>query len=51
MVHGYRLLSNPRCRGILRSERRTRMPDTSAFAEMWKLPDRKVIEQHREGAI
>jgi hypothetical protein len=27
------------------------MPDTSAFAEMRKLLNRKVIEQHREGAI
>jgi hypothetical protein len=27
------------------------MPDTSAFAEMRKLLNRKVVEQHREGAI
>jgi len=27
------------------------MPDTSALAEMRKLLNRKVIEQHREGAI
>jgi hypothetical protein len=33
---------NPRGRGILRSETRTRMPDTSAFAEMRKLLNRKV---------
>jgi len=52
MVHGYRLLSGATPgRGILRSETRTRMPDTSAFAEMRKLLNRKVIEQHREGAI
>ena len=27
------------------------MPDTSAFAEMRKLLNRKVVKQHREGAI
>jgi hypothetical protein len=48
MVHGFRAAQTPAQRN---SAHKTRTRNASAFAEMLKILNRKVVEQHREGAI